>query len=264
MLKPANRSLNKSAGEPVMCNPDFAKKIASGVGEALSEACELPMMLTALRNGGSESLLRALVNHRIEKATNCVAFTEQANKKKRADLKLIDSRSGTPAAFVEFKHNFVNQARGIANEMEKARQQLISQRSGNEEEVAAALGSSAIVRSTPPRSEAIYVYVHFLVSLDYGDKLSSDLAAIHNQNLGEKGGYKLFFDRKKANEKIAKAINTAIEAVRDTRPDLKKEQGEAGKYFFRHALGDAGAQCTLICWAFALEGPSFVPLQLMP
>lgn len=246
-----------------MCNPDFAKKIASGVGEALSEACELPMMLTALRNGGSESLLRALVNHRIEKATNCVAFTEQAKEKKRADLKLIDRKSRNPAAFVEFKHNFVGQAGAIAREMKKAKQQLISQRSGNEEEIVAASGSSAIVGSTPPRSEAAYVYVHFLVSLDHGSE-PSGLAEIHNQNLSETSGYKRFIEAESANTQIRKAINTAIEAVRDTLPHLRPDDDEARKYFVRHKVGDVGAQCTLICWAFALEGPSFVPLQLMP
>lgn len=264
MRKPVNRSLEQSTGQPVMTNPDFATKIASGVGKALREVCGLPMMPTALRNGGSESLLRALVNHRIEEATDCVALTEQAKKKKLADLKLIDPVSRNPAAFVEFKHNFVVQAKQIADEMEKAKQQLISQRSGNDEEIAAALGSSAIEGSISPRPEAVYVYVHFLVSLDHGAEPPSGLAQIHNQNLSETSGYKRFIEAESANTQIGKAINTAIEAVRDTLPKLTPDDDEAQKYFVRHKIGDMGAQCTLICWAFALEGDSFVPLQLMP
>lgn len=192
-----------------MGNPDFMKAIAGGVSSALSDVEKLPMMLTALRNGGSESLLRALVNHRIEEATDCVAFTEKAKAKKRADLKLIDRGSGTPAAFVEFKHNFVSQARNIADEMEKAKRQLISQRLGNETERAAALGSSAVEGSIPPRQEVVYVYVHFLVSLDHGAEPPSGLAAIHNQNLSESSGYKRFFDGQSAANQRNEAINVA-------------------------------------------------------
>ena len=238
-----------------MGNPDFMKAIAGGVSDALSDVKKLPMMLTALRNGGAESLLRALVNHKLEEATGCVAFTEAA--KRRADLALIRPEDNAAVAFVEFKHNFVSQRLDIAYEMKKAKLQLISQRLGNETEGAAAVGSSAVEGSMPTRQEAVYVYVHFLVSLDHGSAGSpSGLAAIHNRNVT---GYKRFFDAQSAAEQRAEAINIA----RAELPHWEPSDDEMRKFFVSHEIGPAGARCTLICWAFALEDDSFIPLQLM-
>ncbi len=238
-----------------MGNPDVMKAIAGGVSDALRDVEKLPMMLTALRNGGAESLLRALVNHRLEEATGCVAFTEAA--KRRADLALIRSEDNVAVAFLEFKHNFVSQRLDIAYEMKKAKLQLISQRLGNETEMAAALGSRAVEGPIPVRQEPVYVYVHFLVSLDHGGAGSpSDLAVIHNRNVS---GYKRFFDGQSAAEQRAGAIKIA----RAELPNWVPSDDEMRKFLLIHEIGSAGARCTLICWAFVLEDDSFVPLQLM-
>jgi hypothetical protein len=195
-----------------------------------------------------------LVNHKLEESTGCVAFTEAA--KRRADLALIRSEDNAAAAFVEFKHNFVSQKLDIAYEMKKAKLQLISQRLGNETGKAA-LGSGATEESSSIRHEAAYVYVHFLVSLEYsGTDSPSGLAAIHNRHVS---GYKRFFDSPSADTQRSDAVNVARAELGDRMP----KDDEIFKFFVSHEIGPAGARCRLMCWAFSLDGDFFTPLQLM-
>ena len=101
------------------------------------------------------------------------------------------------------------------------------------------------------------MYVHFLVSLDHGGAGSpSGLAVIHNRNVSE---YKRFVDGQSAAEQRIEVINIARAELSHRMPS----DDEMRNFFISHEIGSEGARCILICWAFALEGDSFTPLQLL-
>lgn len=145
---------------------DLSGAVFGGMHEALSRLEASSAAFSVLRNGGAESFLRALAVDGIEKATGYVAFLEADGK--RVDAVLRCPKSGECRAVLEFKHNFLRQAKAIESNRLRAKEQLLLHEDVSVEKF----------------------YVHFVISLESED-LGCGFAEFHNRHVST--GYKKFY-----------------------------------------------------------------------
>ena len=215
-----------------MIASDFIEKFAAGLDEGLSAATKLPFMLTVLRNGGAESVLRGVVLGELERATRCLAFSVAENM--RVDAVLREVPDGRPAAFIEFKHNFIGQRSSeIQSSTAKAKTQL-------DGSVASFMKAGSPVGENPP----LAIYIHFFVSLGVADE-DVVLSKLHNAHV--RTSYKKF---------------TRMTKLEQCYEETERAFGIAKA--FRNYPVDApeGLVCSLDCWAFTVEQGSLQPISL--
>ncbi len=206
----------------------FEQDLMNGLDAGLRNWAQSKGALTVARNGGFEFAVRAHLLPFLEKATNCLAFTESEGR--RFDISLCPhDPSVKQAVLVELKANFLCQSpTTILWERHKAIEKL---------------GTPTV---TSKNITGRY-YLHFVVEMAYDlDKGPTALLNAHNKLVGT-NSYKRF----KSLEEMAHIRDAALEVLK----------GKPASYAISSPNGWQ-ASAMLHCWLARLSKPTGNPQYL--